>query len=89
MSGWSRWVVGDPMLADPTLDALRATLPAVPCGEAVLQRLESGELHCRLVLYFSPGIQHVAQCYGAAPCAAPARDGLSLITGDPALLKAP
>ncbi|UJJ31147.1 hypothetical protein [Halopseudomonas maritima] len=81
-AGWSRWVVGDPTLAEPLLEALRAELAPVPCGEAVLQKLESGDLHCQLILYFSPGLHAIACRHGAVPCPKPESSGLSLLLGE-------
>ena len=86
-AGWSRWVVGDPMLAEPLLEALRAELAPVPAGEAVLQKLESGDLHCQLILYFSPGLQTTARRHGAAACPSPDSTGLSLLLGDGSLVQ--
>lgn len=85
--GWSRWDVGDPTLAEPLLEALRAELAPVPAGEAVLQKLESGDLHCQLILYFSPGLRAIACRHNATSCAAPDSDGLSLLLGDSSLLQ--
>jgi hypothetical protein len=86
-AGWSHWVVGDPMLAEPLLEALRAELAPVPAGEAALQKLESGDLHCQLILYFSPGLQAIARRHGAAPCPPPESNGLSLLLGDGSLIQ--
>ena len=86
-AGWSRWVVGDPTLAEPLLEALRAELAPVPAGEAVLQKLESGDLHCQLILYFSPGLQTTARRHGAAACPPPDSNGLSLLLGDGSLIQ--
>lgn len=81
-----RWVI-TPTLAEPLLEALRAELAPVPAGEAVLQKLESGDLHCQLILYFSPNLQAIARGHGAVPCPPPDySNGLSLLLGDGSLV---
>ena len=50
---------------------------------AVFMRSDSdGHLHCEVTAYFSPGAANVARIVDARPCAAPRREGLSLLAGD-------
>lgn len=77
MAGWFRLDLGDPMLADAELDQLceRARSgwenAGKPSGWAMYSRLESGGLHCRLWLYFTPAAGDFAAKLGARPCPAP------------------
>jgi hypothetical protein len=89
MDAWYSRNFGDPMLTDATLDGLGACFHHVfaragePPEMAVFTRLESeGRLHCKMIAYFSPAAQDVADTFGAEPCERPARAGLGLFAGD-------
>jgi len=44
----------------------------------------SGDLHCQVLVYFSPAAARIARSFEALPCEQPARDELGLLAGDPA-----
>lgn len=78
--------LGDPMLADAELarigDEFRARFPAAPPEAAVFLRHESsGDLHCELLVYFSPAAKQLAVAVDAEPCAKPRSMGLGLLAG--------
>ena len=81
---WHRLEIGDPMLADAQIDALArqaaATLASAQC--VALRHESTGDLHCQVVAYFSPGTAAWATSLGARPCPIPPRNGLSLLSGD-------
>ena len=89
MPQWFSKNIGDPLLAaDPLakLEKLFQTEWAMaghPEDMALFMRHESeGRLHCEVILYFSPATEAVARASDATPCAKPAREGLSLLSGD-------
>lgn len=53
-----------------------------PAGMAVFVRREEGDLHCKVIAYFSPAAKEVAEAFEALPCLKPAREGLELLAGD-------
>lgn len=95
MSRWHLLNLGDALLAQPQLDAIRqAVLTAVshqqlPGDAAAFIRHQSeGRLHCEVTVYFSPAAAILARQFNALPCARPSTTGLGLLAGSPlALLK--
>ncbi len=85
---WFRLVLGDPMLVDPQLDELAAqAVAALPAHQVLAWRHEStGDLHCQVVVYFSPGASKWATSLGARACSPPEHRGLSALAGDERVL---
>ncbi len=88
---WYRLVLEDALTAWDEVETLREDCQAAwraatePDGMAVFLRHESeGQLHCRAVLYFTPGAAALAQRYAARVCVRPQGAGLSLLAGSPA-----
>jgi len=88
---WYRLVLDDALTAWDEVESLREDCQAAwraaaePDGMAVFLRHESeGRLHCRAVLYFTPGAAPLALRYAARVCARPHGAGLSLLAGSPA-----
>ena len=88
MSDWFTKNLGDALLAREALDRIAALFVSeygktgCPAEAAVFLRHESeGRLHCEARVYFSPATLALAQTAGAAPCARPSPDGLSLLIG--------
>ncbi|UAW99413.1 hypothetical protein KEM63_05455 [Halopseudomonas nanhaiensis] len=86
--GWRRLVLGDPMLVDAQVDALaREAIIRLGSDAMLALRHEStGDLHCQVIAYFSPGADDWARSLGGRLCAAPMRSGLSVLAGDHRLL---
>ena len=51
---------------------------------AVFIRHASGDLHCQVIVYFSPAAASIASSFEALPCEQPDRAELGLLAGDPA-----
>lgn len=89
---WYRLNLGDPLLASELQDSVRRKIEAAETnngpteGFGVFARHENSGLHCELWLYFSPSTATIAREFGAEPCIAPYRDGLSLLAGSGAAL---
>lgn len=88
MTCWHAKNLGDASLADASLAAIAEhfdAAPELPDHAAIFFRHQSdGQLHCDLVVYFSPAAAVVAAAFGAARCPKPARAGLGLLAGAPA-----
>lgn len=81
---WHALELGDLLTAQATLDRLRETLLSTAPGEpgaAIFTRRTSGDVHCEVTAYFSPGAAALARAFGATPCAPPGRRGLELLAG--------
>lgn len=85
---WYELNCGDPTLCDPIVQEVLKVYDeishrgALSPGAAVFSRHESrGDLHCELILYFTPAAGYVASGVGAICSAQPASQGLSLIAG--------
>lgn len=90
---WYELNCGDPTLCDPIVQEVLQAFDetsrrgVLSPGAAVYSRHESrGDLHCELILYFTPEAGHVASGVGATCSAQPAPQGLSLIAGSSAAL---
>ena len=88
MSIWFTKNCGDAMLAEETLENIKALFEVIygrndiSNETAVFIRHESeGRLHCEIHAYFSPGAAIVAGRVDADPCARPLLHGLSLLMG--------
>ncbi len=87
MASWFRLDLGDPMLVEAELERLceqaqvRWESDGSPSGWAVYSRLESGGLHCRLQLYFTPAAGEFARNLGARSCAPPHSTDLQRCAG--------
>ena len=53
-----------------------------PVEMAVFTRREEGDLHCEVIVYFSPAAENVADAFEARPCGKPSREGLELLAGN-------
>ena len=90
---WYRLNLGDPLLASELQDAVRQEIETnyetSDRSEdfGLFARHENAALHCELWLYFSPPTATIARKFGAEPCAAPSRDGLTLLAGSRAVLE--
>lgn len=88
MNTWFSSNLGDPMLAEESLEQIKK-LFLLECKQAkntqemaVYFRHEStGGVHCELIVYFSPATKHVAEEMNAIPCQTPSPDGLGLLVG--------
>jgi hypothetical protein len=88
MNTWFSSNLGDPMLAEESLEQIKKLFlleykQAKSAQEmAVYFRHEStGGVHCELIVYFSPATKHVAQAMSAIPCKTPSPEGLGLLVG--------
>ncbi len=88
MAGWYRLELEDALTAWAEVEAIREACQTAwrtagePADMAIFQRHESeGRLHCRVVLYFTPGAAALAERHAASVCARPHADGLSLLAG--------
>jgi hypothetical protein len=86
---WHSINCGDPTLCDYTVQNILQAYDSInhadclPPGAAIFSRHESrGDLHCELILYFSPEATAVAKAVGAMACNKPPPQGLSLILHD-------
>lgn len=89
MQTWFYKELGDGLTAyEPSAEIEAAFLPLYeaagkPPDMAVFTRFDSeGRLQCEVTAFFSPAAAEVARAVGAAPCAPPARDHLTLLVGD-------
>lgn len=89
MNSWYVLDLGDAMLADKALNAIKTLFLTEyakaenPQEMALFVRHETARhLHCTLKLYFSPAAGKIAETAAALPCKQPAPDGLSLLAGD-------
>ncbi|WP_024851263.1 hypothetical protein [Hydrogenovibrio kuenenii] len=88
MNTWFSSNLGDPMLAEESLKQIKQ-LFLLECKKAkntqemaIYFRHEStGDVHCELIVYFSPATKHVAQAMNAMPCQTPSANGLGLLVG--------
>ena len=88
MSDWFTKNLGDPLLADKSLDHIKE-LFLMECekltktGEmAIFIRHESeGQLHCEVRVYFSPASHNIAKAVNAVICKTPSPEGLGLLAG--------
>lgn len=84
---WYRLELGDAVLAEEELADIRRQSEAEfersgrPSGWSVYLAHVSGNLHCRVQLYFSPAAGDLARRLGAQPCNTPP-EGLGLLAGD-------
>ena len=88
MNDWFMSNLGDPMLADESLNQIKSCFSS-QCDSsknanhmAVFFRHESiGGVHCELKVYFSPAALNVAKVFDAAPCQQPSVNDLGLLAG--------
>lgn len=88
MNTWFSSNLGDPMLAEESLEQIKQLFSleykkAENTQEmAIYFRHEStGSVHCELIVYFSPATKRVAKVMNAIPCQTPSPDGLGLLVG--------
>lgn len=88
MNSWFVKSLGDPMLADESLETIRSFFLSQYEKDkstdelAVFFRHESsGDVHCEIKVYFSPATSEVAKAFNAMPCKKPSSDGLGLLVG--------
>jgi len=86
---WSSLSLGDAILAFAMCEQIKDEFrgahaeAGLPLDMAVFTRLETGNVHCSVTAYFTPGCSELAARLGAVPCPAPARIGLELLAGVP------
>ena len=85
---WHVLDLGDALLAGPELDGVETAFRRVfhdagkPENMALFVRHASaGQLHCSVIIYFTPAAEPVALEFGADPCAPPEPRGLGLLQG--------
>lgn len=82
---WYAMSAGDANLAEDEVDRIRDTFlqhyaAGIPPGAALLSRIESaGDIHCKLIVYFTPRAESVAVALGALPCPKPSGRGLRIV----------
>ncbi|MEZ4266901.1 MAG: hypothetical protein R3F39_11020 [Myxococcota bacterium] len=85
MPPWHMKNLGDASLADAALDAIRARFAAQPAppptAAAFFRHQSDGQLHCDVLVYFSPAAAPLALALGATRCPQPPRAGLGLLAG--------
>jgi hypothetical protein len=88
MPPWHMKNLGDATLADAPLDAIRARFaaasaaqPAPPAAAAFFRHQSDGQLHCDVIVYFSPAAAPLARALAATRCPPPDRAGLGLLAG--------
>lgn len=82
MESWRALELGDLLSAQLTLDRLRDAIASDGGpSAAIFTRRRSGELHCEVTAYFSPGAAGIAEREGAERCPSPGRRGLELLAG--------
>jgi hypothetical protein len=89
MTSWYAISLGDGLTAHlPSRRIEQAFMPVYeaagkPADMAVFLRHESeGQLHCRVIAYFSPASVIIARRFAANACRRPARGNLQLLAGD-------
>lgn len=88
MRAWYTLNLGDAMLAAEPMQQIQQQFHTEyfkrgkPRDMALYMRHETRcQLHCELILYFSPGAAMLAKNLGAIPCALPAAGSLALLAG--------
>ncbi len=85
MTPWHMKNLGDATLADAALDAIKACFAAQPApaphAAAFFRHQSDGQLHCDVIVYFSPAAAALARALGATRCPQPQRAGLGLLAG--------
>ncbi|MDF3127636.1 hypothetical protein P0Y35_00360 [Kiritimatiellaeota bacterium B1221] len=88
MQNWVQVDLGDAMLANEALAALKEKLTVLyqkegcPDGMIAVYRHESGELHCRLLVYLTSAFQAVAALENAQACGLPAVADFGFLAGN-------
>ncbi len=88
MSSWHSFALGDAILASVACEDIKKQFRLRPLAgnateDAIFIRYDSGNVHCEVTAYFSPGVTDIARHFGASACARPIRAGLELLAGDP------
>lgn len=84
---WYRLDLGDALLAERDIADIQRQAGAEferlgrPPGWSVHLVHQSGDLHCRARLFFSPAAESLARRLDARPCGPPPADDLSLLAG--------
>ena len=87
MKTWYAANLGDAMLAGDREAEIRSLFESAyeragkPDDMALFIRHESGDLHCRVRIFFTPAAAGIAAAAGALACPRPAAEGLDLLAG--------
>jgi hypothetical protein len=86
MSQWHSLNLGDALLAGIELERLERAFDDAYGGAAAqaavfLRHASEGQLHCDVIVYFTPDAEVLGRRMNARPCAAPAAAGLGLLKG--------
>ncbi len=87
---WHVLDLGDAQLAGPDLEAVETAFRSAfheagkPKNMALfIRRASASQLHCSVIVYFTPAVAPLARELGAAPCAPPDPHGLGFRQGVP------
>lgn len=90
MNTWFSSNLGDPMLAEESLEKIKKRFlfeskqAKNTQDMAIYFRHESTiGVHCELIVYFSPAVEGIAKEMNAMPCQPPSPNGLGLLVGQP------
>jgi hypothetical protein len=88
MNSWHSLALGDGILASVAGEDIKQQFLTRPSSDqaaenAIFIRYDSGDLHCEVTAYFSPGVADIARHFGATVCSQPDRRGLELLAGSP------
>lgn len=88
MSQWYSLNLGDALLAGIELERIERAFNDTHGGDGAavqaavfLRHASEGQLHCDVIVYFTPDAADLARRMNARPCAAPAAAGLGLLKG--------
>lgn len=88
MSQWHNLNLGDALLAGMELERIERAFDDIygrsrraEQAAVFLRHTSEGQLHCDVIVYFSPQAEDLAQRMHADPCAAPLAAGLGLLKG--------
>jgi hypothetical protein len=89
LNDWHVSNFGDAMLAHDALVAVQKRFHDAirqhgsPADMALFVRhVSDGDLHCQVLVYFTPAAAVIAREFDAVPCARPASRGLDLLAGN-------
>lgn len=88
MSQWHNLNLGDALLADMELERIERAFDdtygrdrRAEQAAVFFRHASEGQLHCDVIIYFSPAAEDLARRMQADPCAAPPTAGLGLLKG--------
>lgn len=88
MSQWHNLNLGDALLAGAELERIERAFDEAYGGDPnaagaalFLRHVSEGQLHCDVIVYFTPPARDLALRMGADPCGPPLAAGLGLLKG--------